>query len=78
MTFKNALPRYSGSNRSGTCICGHQWNDHHLGLVARQDYVDATGELYIVQECEYFGVNEESGLDAEGNPHCGGYLDNTE
>ena len=73
--------RYSGPNRSGTCICGHSWEHHHLGLVMRQSYVDATGEGYIPGECLHYGFNEEGGLmpDPEGGPywvnHCHGYID---
>ncbi len=71
-------PRYSGPNRSGVCVCGHTWDRHHLGMVARQEYVDATGEYYIAQECEEYGFNEMGGLDREGNYHCGGYKDSKE
>lgn len=67
--------RYSGPHRSGTCVCGHRWDRHHLGLVARQEYVDQTHEGYIAQECEAFGPNEMGGLDAAGNHHCSGYVD---
>lgn len=67
--------KYSGEGRSGTCICGHSWEDHHLGMVLRIEYVDATHEGYIPQECCFFGSNEDGGLDAEGNDHCFGYRD---
>lgn len=69
------LPRYSGPNRSGVCICGHTWNDHHLGIVMNPDYVDETQEGYIPQECEFYGWNETGGLDENGQPHCGTYID---
>ena len=68
-------PRYSGPKCSGICVCGHSWEEHHLGIVLRQEYVDETGEGYIPQECEYFGFNEMGGLDAEGNDHCSHYQD---
>lgn len=68
-------PKYSGPNRSGVCICGHKWTRHHLGMVMRQEYIDATHEGYIPQECEHFGFNEMGGLDEEGNEHCFGYKD---
>lgn len=68
-------PRYSGPACSGTCICGHSWEDHHLGVVMNPDYVTDTGETYIPQECEFFGCNETGGLDAEGKDHCFGYRD---
>ena len=54
----------------------HRWDRHHLEIVARQDYVNETGEAYIAQECEQYGVNERGGLDKEGKPHCYGYIDN--
>jgi hypothetical protein len=71
-------PRYSGPNRSGVCVCGHSWDRHHLGMVMRQEYVDATGEGYIPQECEAFGFNEAGGLmpvNGEWIHHCSGYRD---
>jgi len=41
------------------------------------DYLETDGgdEYYIPQECEFYGCNEEGGLDEEGNPHCGQYVD---
>jgi hypothetical protein len=36
---------------------------------------DGGREGYVPQECEYFGVNEMGGLDADGQPHCSGYRD---
>lgn len=73
-------PRYSGPNRSGICVCGCRWDKHHLGMVAKQEYVDQTGEVYIAQECESFGFNEVGGMafDEETQTwevHCFGYLD---
>ena len=29
------LAIYSGPDRKGICICGHKWDDHHLGVVLR-------------------------------------------
>lgn len=69
-------PRYSGSECSGICVCGHSWEDHHLGMVMNVEYVKDTKEGYIPQECEFFGSNESGGLDREGNPHCFSYRDN--
>ena len=66
---------YSGPNRSGVCVCGHKWDQHHLGVVMRQVMTDGGEELYIPQECEAYGVNEDGGKDADGNPHCDGYRD---
>ncbi len=71
-------PRYSGPNRSGICKCGHSYKDHHLGCVLNEDYFNDTGELYLPQECEFYGCNEDGGLDAEGNEHCSGYRDSLE
>lgn len=70
--------RYSGPNRSGICVCGHAWDRHHLGLVARQDYVDQTHEGYIAQECEFYGCNEMGGCNPDGSYHCTSYKDSME
>ena len=70
--------RYSGPERSGVCICGHSWEDHHLGCIMRLErlWTDAgMPEYYVPQECEFYGCNEDGGLDAEGEPHCFGYKD---
>lgn len=69
---------YSGPNRSGTCVCGHKWDEHHLAVVVRPEAIETDGgpETYIPQECEYFGSNEIGGLDEEGNSHCLAYRDN--
>ena len=32
-------------------------------------------EAYLPQEWEFFGCNEDGGLDTEGNEHCFGYRD---
>lgn len=68
-------PRYSGPNCSGICVCGHSWEDHHLGMVMNPVYREQTGEAYIPQECEHYGSNEMGGLDADGNEHCWSYRD---
>lgn len=64
---------------SGICVCGHKWDEHHLGMVvnaeAFQQCVDMNHPPYIPQECEFFGCNEDGGLDQNGKPHCFGYLD---
>ena len=44
-------------------------------MVLNQDHVDATGEIYVPQECEYYGSNETGGLDPDGRPHCDRYED---
>ncbi len=74
-TKQHWTPRYSGPNRSGICRCGHSWEDHHLCMVMNKAYADDTGEGYVPCECEFFGSNEDGGLDAEGNDHCSSYLD---
>lgn len=72
------VPRYSGPNRSGICVCGHSYEDHHLSLVMNPTYIAATHEGYIPDECLYYGCNEDGGLDEEGNPHCFRYVDSME
>ena len=72
---------YSGPSRSGICVCGHSWEEHHLGMVVRPGATkvkdgDWEGrEGYIPQECEYYGNNEMGGLDESGEGHCFGYVD---
>lgn len=68
-------PRYSGPGRTGVCVCGHSWQDHHLGVVMNQAYYEATGEAYIPQECEFYGWNARGGLDSVGGIHCEMYRD---
>lgn len=69
--------RYSGPGRTGICICGHPWQEHHMGVVLNEAYWADTGERYILGECEHFGFNETGGLDAEGNVHCTKYVDSS-
>lgn len=73
---------YSGPNRSGICICGHKWQNHHLGMIVRvgaNKVKDGSGwegrESYIPQECEHYGFNEMGGLGKDGHGHCFGYVD---
>jgi hypothetical protein len=50
------------------CHCGHSYEDHHnSGLVEG-----------IAGVCEFFGCNEEGGLDESGNIHCLRYIDTTQ
>jgi hypothetical protein len=73
--------RYSGPNRSGTCKCGHGWEEHHLGCVMNRDYADQTHEAYVPQECEHFGFNEVGGKeyrDGQWVDHCHDYRDSLE
>ena len=72
-------PRYSGPGKSGVCVCGHSYEDHHLGMVLNQDYLDQTGEIYVPQECEFYGCNECGGMKPTKSGkwvrHCGSYRD---
>ena len=74
-------PKYSGSERSGICVCGCPWDDHHLGVVMNREYADATGEAYLPEECEAFGFNEVGGMklvDGKWEDHCQYYVDSLE
>jgi len=71
-------PRYSGPNRSGICVCGCSWQEHHLGVVMNEAYREATGESYVPEECEKFGFNEVGGKRLENGrwvDHCHRYRD---
>jgi len=71
-------PRYSGPNRSGMCVCGCRWSEHHLGIVMNEEYRKQTGESYIPQECETFRFNEVGGRKWDGTSwqdHCQQYRD---
>jgi hypothetical protein len=71
-------PRYSGPNRSGVCVCGHSWEDHHLGCVMNVDYANATGESYVPDECNFYGCNEVGGMQyvvEQWVDHCHRYVD---
>ena len=77
------LARYSGPNRSGICICGHKWIEHHLSVVTNVDYLEATHEAYLPQECEHYGFNECGGLKPNKETgrwenHCQSYHDSKE
>ena len=60
---------------SGTCLCGHSWKEHHLSMVMRQEYIDATGEYEIPGACLKYGSHEYEGLGLDGELHCAGYVD---
>jgi len=71
-------PTYSGAGKTGVCQCGHAWHEHHRMMVMRQEYIDATGEAYVLGECEHYGSNELGGLMPDGDQwvnHCQGYRD---
>lgn len=47
-------------------------------MVMRQEYIDATGEAYVLGECKHYGSNELGGLMPSGDQwvnHCQGYRD---
>jgi hypothetical protein len=68
-------PRYSGPGKCGVCVCGHPVEDHHCGVVCNPAYYAQTGEELVPQECEFYGCNEDGGLDDKGELHCGHYVD---
>ncbi len=76
--------RYSGIGKSGICVCGCKWDDHHLGMVMRLgSYLTKQGvyEGYIPQECDAFGCNETGGMKfndetEQWENHCYSYQDN--
>lgn len=71
-------PKYRWQIVSGMCVCGHSYEDHHLGFIMNEDTLrdlPADHPLYLPQECEFFGCNEGGGLDEEGNDHCQQYID---
>lgn len=67
--------RYSGPGATGICVCGHSWQDHHLGMVMNDEYRESTGESYVPEECEFYGFNETGGLHSDGSIHCMSYKD---
>lgn len=75
MSREKFEPRYSGPLRSGICICGHGYEAHHLGMVLNADYLHQTHEIYLPQECEFYGFNSEGGLGPDGSDHCHNYRD---
>ena len=59
---------------SGTCLCGHKVDDHHISLVMNPEAVKIMGDRFP-DECLFFGCNEDGGLDEDGEHHCGRYVD---
>lgn len=61
---------------SGVCLCGHAADDHH-GAVVQDPALAAVLGLGVVPVggCEFFGCNEEEGLDEAGELHCVRYVD---
>lgn len=71
--------RYSGPGRTGVCVCGHAWDDHHLGMIMREEYLrprsNGVVEAYLPQECE---VDQFEGMVREGGCDCQGYRDSAQ
>ncbi len=59
---------------SGTCLCGHSYEDHHLGMVMNPEAAAIVGP-HLPGECVFFGTNEDGGLDEHGEAHCERYID---
>ena len=59
---------------SGTCLCGHCYEDHHIGMVLNPEAAAVMGP-FLPEECEFFGCNETGGLDEKGEDHCARYVD---
>lgn len=73
-------PTYSGPGKTGVCICGCPWDSHHLFLVMNKDYIETTGEGYIIGACCRYGFNEAEGMKYNEEldfweSHCSGYKD---
>lgn len=66
---------------SGVCVCGHSWQEHHLGFIMNEQAMAEILEQqsnhpgYVPQECEAYGFNESGGLDENGDQHCQQYVD---
>jgi len=60
---------------SGTCLCGHSWDDHHCQIVQDAAVAAILGTNYAPDVCEFYGCNEDAGLDEVGQPHCLLYCD---
>ena len=78
--FADRKPIYSGPGKSGLCLCGHLWEDHHLSMAMRQEYVDVVKEGYLPGECLRYGCNETGGMRYDRSvhmyvDHCFGYRD---
>jgi hypothetical protein len=55
-------------------MCGHRYEDHHLGMVLNPEAYAVMGP-HLPEECEFFGSNEDGGLDENGDEHCHRYVD---
>lgn len=68
------MSRFKKQKFSGICICGHTFDQHHLGIVANAEAFEIMGGYYA-QECEAYGFNEMGGLGPGGVDHCHHYID---
>jgi hypothetical protein len=72
------VPEYNHIVRrvySGKCICGHDWTDHHLQMVQDPAVAAILGKWQDPEACDFFGADEDKGLDDAGAPHCFRYVD---
>lgn len=63
---------------SGFCMCGHSVDDHHCQLVQDPRIAEILGTDRGPDMCEFYGANEDAGVDATGNLHCLQYVDRDE
>jgi hypothetical protein len=63
---------------SGGCLCGHALDDHHCQMVQDPRVAEILGSTYGPDVCEFYGSNEEAGLDEAGELHCLQYVDRDE
>lgn len=54
------------------CYCGHEWEDHHHGVVMNPEYFDhpLTIRGCMAQECEHNQVNGEYFLNKGEKKYC--------
>lgn len=69
---------------SGTCKCGHSWEEHHLSAILNNEYWEELKSIapnhppYIPGECLEYGFNEVGGMKynkktGEWEDHCHQY-----
>lgn len=72
-------PTYSGPGKTGMCVCGHRWDQHHLHIIMDCAIMDARKEGYIIGQCLAHGHNEAAGMmwndEDEMVDHCHEYRD---
>lgn len=59
---------------SGRCMCGHLYHNHHCCCVLNPEAAKILGDV-VPDECDFYGCNEDGGLDENGDYHCGKYVD---